>query len=263
VSGATGATRPGIRMAVQNSLVLTRRRLIKLRTDPEQLIGIVAQPVLFVVLFVYVLGGAMAQSRADYLQYVMPGILVQGIVFATMGTGFALNSDIAEGIFDRLRSLPIARSAPLVGQILGDLVRFAVSAVVILVLGVVFGFRIRTGPVQVVAALALVLAFAFALCWVSGFAGLAVRGPQGVATVGVVWFLPLTFGSSVLAPLRTLPGWLQAWASINPVSSVSNAVRGLLAGGPVARPALAALGWIAAILLVFVPLSLRAYRRRV
>jgi oleandomycin transport system permease protein len=168
-----------------------------------------------VVLFVFLFGGAVAGRWQDYLQSVLPGIAVQTVLFASMGTGTAINTDITKGIFDRFRSMPIARSAPLVGHVLGDLVRYVVSLGMILAFGAALGFRVRTGPLPALAACLLLLAFALAVSWIPTILGLLVRTPQTVQGIGFFVLFPLTFGSNIFVGTSTLPGWLQVWVSVN------------------------------------------------
>ncbi len=188
--------------------------------------------------------------------------MVQTVVFATLGTGVGLNTDITKGIFDRFRSLPIARSAPLVGTVLGDVARYIISACVVLAFGMALGFDIHTSPLAVLAAFGLVLAFAFALCWVAALVGLFVGSPQSVQGLGFMVMFPLTFGSNIFTAPGTMPGWLQAWVDVNPVSALTTAIRGLMIGGPVAESAITALLWSAGIFAVFFPLAVRAYLRK-
>src|SRR5262249_50274689 len=157
----------------------------------------------------------------------------QGIVFGSMSTGAYLNLDISKGIFDRFRSLPIARSAPLIGQILGDVLRYGLGMAVTFGFGVLLGFRVQTGPLETLAAAGVMIGFALAFCWVMTLIGLVVSSPAAVQVVATVVIFPLTFASSVFVPVRTIPGWLEAWAGISPITLLSDTVRGLLIGGPV------------------------------
>jgi oleandomycin transport system permease protein len=247
----------------RHTMTLGWRAVLKIRSNPEQLVAVIVQPIIFVTMFMFLFGGAIAGGhRHTYLQYVLPGIAVQTIVFGSVGTGISLNTDITTGIFDRFRSLPIARSAPLTGLILGDIVRYVVSVAVVTGYGMILGFRLHSNPLAIVAAYALLIGFALALCWVWVFFALLVKTPQALQGIGFLVMFPLTFGSNVFVPTQTMPGWLQAWVKTNPVSYLSNAVRGLMLGGPVASPTWHALAWLAGILVVFVPLSVRGYRRQ-
>ncbi len=219
------------------------------------------QPVIFLLLFVYVFGGAISGNTDAYLQIALPGVLVQTVVFASAGTGVGLAEDLHTGIFDRFRSLPISRAAPLLGAILADLARYLTSAVIMLVLGVVLGFRIGTNPLAVLAALGMVMAFAFALCWIFTALAMVVKQPRSVQGLGGMLMLLLTFGSNAFVPTSTLPSWLQGFVSVNPVSKMADAARGLLTGGPVAGPATAGLLTAAVVVAVFAPLAVTLYRR--
>jgi oleandomycin transport system permease protein len=257
----TGRQMNPVRVA-RHALTLFWRNAMKLKHSPEQLLDITLQPIMFVVIFVFLFGGAIAGDWHRYLPYVLPGIMVQTVVFASLGTGLALNADIRKGIFDRFRSLPIARSAPLLGAVLFDVARYLVSGMFVLVFGLLLGLDIRTGALGVLGAFALMVAFSFALCWVWVLLGLLLPSPTTVQGVAFAVMFPLAFGSNLLVQTATLPGWLQAWVKVNPVTSLSDAVRGLLVGGPVAGPATNALLWAAALVAVFAPLGVRVYRRR-
>jgi oleandomycin transport system permease protein len=246
----------------RHSLILAGRSFKKMMRHPEQFFDVTLQPVLFLLIFVYVLGGAIAGNTHDYLQFVLPGIMIQTVLFSTVAIGVNLNTDIKEGVFDRFRSLPISRSAPLVGATIAEGLRYALTITVSLVAGVVIGFRTSTSPLQVLAALVLVLVFAWCLCWISIWLGMISREAGSVQGIGFMALFPLTFGSSMFASADTMPGWLRAWVNINPVTHLTDAVRGLLTGGPVAQDAFIALGTCALILAVFAPLAVRAYRTK-
>jgi oleandomycin transport system permease protein len=249
--------------AVQHCFTLAWRNLVQLKSNPGELAGFIIQPLVFIVLFVYVFGGAIAGTSGSYLQYVLPGLIAQSGVFSIMATGAGLNQDITNGVFDRLRSLPIARSAPLVGRTMGELVRFAASLVILLAFGMVIGFRVHTNPLEVAAGLLLVLAFGVGLAWVSMLIGLLARSATTVQLFSGVLMFPITFGSNVMVQTSTMPGWLQAWANVNPVSYLSTAVRGLLTGTPLGSSVWWSLGWSVLLTAVFAPLAIAAYRRKV
>lgn len=248
--------------ALQHGLTLTWRSIVKIRRNPETLMDVTLQPIIFVVLFVFVFGGAIGGDWRTYLQFVLPGLMVQTIVFSTIGTGLALNTDIDKGVFDRFRSLPIARSGPLVGAVLGDAVRYAISLIVLIGFSAILGYDFKAGFVATLAACLLVLAFALTLCWAWVWLGLTMKKPQGVQGVGFMLMMPLTFGSPVFVQANTMPGWLQGFVSVNPVTHLVDAARGLMLEGTVGKPFLLSLAWMAGLLVVFVPLALRAYRRR-
>ncbi len=255
---------PGTRRwgTVRHSVALAQRSLTRMRRTPEQFFDVTVQPVIFLLLFVYLFGGAVTGSRHDYLQFLLPGIMAQTGMFSAMMIGTNLNSDIKKGVFDRFRSLPISRSAPLVGAVLGDLVRYLISVVVLLVAGTLMGFRIGTGPLLVLAAAALVVLFSQAVSWMSVLLGVTLREPGGVQGVGFMLMFPLTFGSSMFVPVDTLPGWLQAWVHVNPVTHFVDALRGLLTTGPILWPLAQTALWGVAFVAIFAPLAVRGYRKR-
>jgi oleandomycin transport system permease protein len=259
LSGAGGRIGPAA--ALRHGLLVGRRDLLQVRGNPQLLSFVLIQPILFVVLFVYVFGGAIAGSSHHYVQYVLPGIIVQTVVFATAITGIGLNEDLAKGIIDRFRSLPIARSAVLAGRITADAVRLAASLAVILAVGTALGFRITTGPAAALGGFLLVIAFGMALSWVATLIGLSVRNPETAQSAGFIWMFPLIFASSVFAPPQTMPGWLQPFVQVNPITVTTDALRGLLLGGPVLSPVLQTLAWTATLTAVFAPLAIHQYHR--
>jgi oleandomycin transport system permease protein len=262
VGGNAGARHIGPLRSARHARTLAWRALVRIRRNPEQLLDVTLQPIIFTTLFVFLFGGALAgMNRHQYLQYVLPGIMVQTVIFASVGTGIGLNTDITKGIFDRFRSMPIARSAPLSGAILGDMFRYVASFAVLFAYGSLLGFRVQTNVGLALAGVAVLIAFAFALCWIWALLGLYVSSPQSVQGFGFIIMFPLTFGSNVFVKTNTLPGWLQAWVRINPVTALSNAARNLVLGGPVATPALQSILWSIAITVVFAPLAVRRYRR--
>ncbi len=248
----------------RHSLVLAKRGLINTLRTPEALIDVTLQPIIFLLMFTYIFGGAIAHgSQHAYLEFLLPGILGQTIAMGGIAIGVNLNNDVAKGIFDRFRSLPIARSAPLVGAVLADVARYTILCVVTLGFGYVLGFRAHTSAIDVVAACVLAIGFALCLCWASVFVGMIARTPGAVQGIMTLIVLPLSFGSNTFVPTATMPGWLQSFVKVNPLTQLVGAVRGLLLGGPVASHVLWTLVWMGILLVVFVPLALRAYRRRV
>jgi oleandomycin transport system permease protein len=248
--------------AVANSFTLAWRSVLKIKTNPEDLFGLWLQPIMYLVLFTYVFGGAIAGSPHKYLQMSLPGILVLSVVFATLGTGMMLSQDISTGVFDRFRALPIVRWAPLAGAILGDLVRYVISILVTLGFGYVLGFRVQTSVVAAVAGCLILVAFAFAMCWLSAMLGVLVKSAQGVQLYGFLFMFPLVFGSNILTPTKTMPGWLQAFVNVNPVTYLTEAERALLVGGPAATAVERSLLWAIGIFVVFAPIAVAIYRRR-
>ncbi len=247
---------------LRHALALANRSLLKTMRTPEALIDVTLQPIIFLLLFTYIFGGAISNgSRHDYLQFLLPGLLGQGIAMAGVALGQNLNADIEKGVFDRFRSLPIARSAPLVGAVLADFARYLILCLMFLGFGYVIGFRITTNPIAAVAAVALSIAFALCFCWISVYIGMIARTSGAVQGIMFLIVLPLSFGSNVFVSTSTLPGWLQAFVKVNPISKLVSAVRGLMLGGPVASSLAWTFLWMAILLSVFVPLALRAYRR--
>ncbi|UGQ13735.1 ABC transporter permease [Yinghuangia sp. ASG 101] len=248
---------------VRHSLTLTWRNLVKLKHQPEQLIDLTLQPILFIVMFVYLFGGAIEGSTKDYLQFVLPGILVQTVVFASLGTGVALCEDISKGVFDRFRSLPISRFTPLAGAALGDVCRYVVSIAIVFGFGSAIGFRVQTDVFSALAAVGLVLVFAFAMSWIFVVLGVTMKNPRSVQGTAMLIGFPLTFGANIFARTETMPGWLQAWVDVNPVSHLTSAVRALLVDdGSVGGHAIATLLWAAAIFAVFAPLAVNRYANK-
>jgi ABC-2 type transport system permease protein/oleandomycin transport system permease protein len=248
---------------VANTLTIARRNLLHIKATPEQLVEMSIQPLMFLVLFVYVFGGAIAGSSKEYLQFALPGILVQSVAFLPFTTALALNTDFQRGVIDRFRSLPMARSSVIAGRILADGARIVWSVLIITGFAMVLGFRFGGGAAGAVGSLALVTAFGLAMCWPMAFIGITARTTESVNTWGFMIILPLTFASSAFVPVETMPGWLQPIANANPVTAAIDAARGLMLGGPVARPVAESLIWMAAIVVVFAPLAIARYRRRV
>ncbi|MFB4304448.1 ABC transporter permease [Actinomadura sp. NTSP31] len=251
------------RRTLRHGLTLAWRNIAQLRHSPEKLLDTTLMPIVFLLLFLYVFGGALAGDTHAYLQQLLPGLVAQMAMFATMGLGTALNEDIHRGVFDRFRSLPIARSAPLIGSVLGDTVRFLTVMVVLVGFGSILGFRFHTDPLSVLAAFALAYVFYLAVCWISVLVGLVAPSPETVQGLAFIWVMPLTFGSSILVPdTSTMPGWLEAWTKVNPVTHLADSVRALTVGGPVGNHVWYTLAWAAGIVVVTFPLAMRMYSRR-
>jgi oleandomycin transport system permease protein len=262
-AAAARTTHTSMRRNVRHALVLAKRNLIKTWRTPEQLIDVTIQPIIFLLLFVYVFGGAIGGgSRHDYLQYLLPGLLGQGIAMGSIALGQNMNADIEKGVFDRFRSLPIARSVPLVGAVLADFARYLILCVMFLGFGYAIGFRIDTNPVALLGAIALAIGFALCFCWVSLWVGLKARTSGSVQGIMFLLIFPLSFGSSSFVKTSTMPDWLQNWNVVNPITRLVDSMRGLMLGGPVTNNLLITLAWMAGLLVVFVPLAMRAYRRR-
>jgi oleandomycin transport system permease protein len=254
--------RVGILEGLGQTATLAWRTLVQIRHNPFELLDFSIQPIIFLLLFTYVFGGAIAGSPGEYLTFALPGIIVMNMLFVTVYVGLGLNTDLTKGVFDRLRSLPIARWAPLAGRITADLVKQAWSIALLLGVGMLLGFRITTGPGELMAAVALILVFALAFSWVAVLVGILAPDPERVQVFGFTALFPITFVSNVFVPTETVPGWLRGVVAANPVSHLADATRGLLVGGPVAGPAAVALTWAVGFLVVFAPISVAALRRR-
>ena len=249
---------------LRHVLVIAKRSLIKTWRTPEALIDVTVQPVIFLAMFTYIFGGAIAPdgSQQQYLQFLLPGILGQTIAMAGIALGTNLNTDIEKGIFDRFRSLPIGRSVPLVGAVVADVARYLTLCVVTMGAGYLMGFRVQTGPTQALAAMGLCIAFALCFCWISVFVGMVARTSGSVQAIGFLIVLPLSFGSNTFVPTDTMPGWLQAFVHVNPISHLVSTARALMLGGAYGTDLAWTLGWMAVLLVVFVPLALWGYRKR-
>lgn len=261
---ATKNHRIGLMSTIRHCLTLCGRNLLHLKSSPGEILGFaLVQPLMIIGLLVYVFGGAIAGSSEDYLQYALPGLLIQSSVFAVLATGSNLHQDIANGVFDRLRSLPIARIAPLIGHLLGTLVRVASGVLAMLAVGAMQGFEVKTDPVRALVALLLALVFSSSLAWMSMLVGLLSKTASTVYLFSGVMLFPLTFGSNIFVQTGTMPGWLQVWAEVNPITHAATAIRGLMTGTPLGDSMWWTLAWTVALTLVFAPLALRAYRRQV
>ncbi len=257
----SGHGRPRPASAVSTVITLAWRAMLKIKHVPFQLFDVTVTPIMFTLLFTYIFGGALAGSPREYIQYLLPGIVVQTIVFITVYTGVGLNTDIQKGLYDRFRSLPIWQPSPLLGALVGDLFRYSVATALILIIGLILGFRPAGGPVGVVLAALLVLVFAFALSWLWIIIGMLVRTPETVMTTSFVFLMPLTFASDIFVGLQTMPGWLRTVVGHNPVTYLAGASRKLMHGEPAGPDVLRVLASAAIILAVAVPIALRLYRK--
>ena len=252
-------SRPG---PVLTSLTFGWRALLKIKHVPEQLVDVTMFPIMFTLMFTYLFGGALAGSTQEYLQFLLPGILVQANVMITMNTGITLNTDIQKGVFDRFRSLPVWRPSPLVGALLGDLVRYSIGSAIVITLGLVLGFRPEGGAVGVVLSVALLLVFSFCLSWLWTMLSLILRTPNSVAGVSMMVMFPLTFVSNIFVDPKTMPGWMQAVVEVNPITHLATVVRGLMDGSVPAGE----IGWVlvSSVLLVavFGPITMVLYRNK-
>ena len=257
----SSTARPPQATAMSAALTFGWRGMLKVKHVPEQLLDVTITPVMFTLMFTYLFGGAIAGSTAEYLDYILPGILVMSVLFTTVYSGVALNTDLTKGVVDRFRSLPIWRPSPLLGSLLGDTVRYVIAGTVIIVLGVILGYRPDAGVVGAVAALGLVVLFSFGLSWVFTTLGLLLRSPSAVMNAGFIGIFPLTFLSNVFVDPTTLPGVLEAFVNVNPISILSTASRGLMEGNADGGDIAIVLVVAAALTAVFAPLTTRLYRR--
>ena len=253
--------RPRPASALSAVATLAWRAMLKIKHVPFQLFDVTVMPIMFTLLFTYIFGGALAGSPREYIQYLLPGVLVQTVIFITVYTGMGLNTDITKGLFDRFRSLPMWQPAPLLGALAGDLFRYSVASALILIMGLILGFRPQGGFVGVLLALALVMIFAFAPSWLWIIVGMLVRTPESVMTTSFIFLMPLTFASNIFVELSTMPGWLQAVVGRNPVTHLANASRKLMHGEPAGSDVLWVLAASALIVLLAAPVAMRMYRK--
>jgi ABC transporter DrrB family efflux protein len=265
-AGPAGApsARTRFAWAVTDTLTITRRNLLVWMRVPAYIVFTVVQPVIFVLMFRYVFGGAIrVGTSGGYVDFLMPGIIAQTAAFACFGTAIALAQELKKGVIDRLRSMPMARSAVLAGRLVADTLRMLITILIVLAVGYAVGFRFSNGAGLAVGMVALATVFGVAIATISAFTGLAIGDEESVQAFGLIWIFPLTFLSSAFVPLSTLPGWLQAFADNQPVTYTVNAMRAMALGhyGPIEPSLWQSLVWIAGIFIVFVPLAVRAYRR--
>src|SRR6266545_4550961 len=256
------ADTPGLvvqaRWAISDTLTMARRNLLVWLRVPAYIVFTVIQPVMFVLLFVFVFGGAIPVPGGSYVNFLMPGIIAQTAAFATF---IALAQELKKGVIDRLRSMPMARSAVLAGRLVADTARMLLTILIIVGVGYAVGFRFQNGAVLAVAMVVLATVFGLAFCCIAAFTGLAIGDEESVQAFGLIWLFPLTFVSSAFVPIQTMPGWLQAFASNQPVTYVVDTMRAMALGGPIEANLLKSIAWLAGIFIVFAPLAVRAYRR--
>ena len=254
--------RPGAPGAIANVLTFGWRALLKVRHMPEQLFDVIVTPIMFTVMFTYLFGGALAGSPEVYLQFLLPGILVQTVVFTTIYTGFTLNSDLSKGVFDRFRSLPIWKPAPIVGAMAGDIIRYTISSVIVVIIGLILGFRPETGIAGIVASILLLNVFGFGVSWIFVVLALIVRTPSVVMTMSWLVLMPVTFASNIFVDPATMPGWLQAFVAVNPVAILVTTVREIMAGTVTLGSILLSLIAPAVVTAVLAPVAMVLYSRR-
>jgi ABC-2 type transport system permease protein len=244
------------------SLAFGWRSVLKIKHVPEQLGDVLGIPILFTLMFTYLFGGALAGSPGDYLQFLLPGTLVLAVVFVTVYTGVTLNRDLATGAFDRFRSLPVWRPAPIVGALIGDTGRYLLAAGLVITLGLIMGYGADGGPLGLIAAVALVIVFSVSLSWAWTALGLVLRTPNAVMSLGFVLLFPLTFLSNIFVEPETMPAGLRAFADVNPISHLVSATRGLMEGNATTGELVYVLAAAAALTAIFAPLTTWLFRRR-
>jgi ABC-2 type transport system permease protein/oleandomycin transport system permease protein len=258
---------PGIatraRWSVSDALTISRRNLLVWMRVPAYIVFTVIQPIMFVLMFRYVFGGAIPVPgiKGGYVNFLMPGIIGQTAAFACFGTAIALAQELQKGVIDRLRSMPMSRSAVLAGRLVADTARIAVTVLIIIGVGYAVGFRFENGVVPAIGMILLAMVFALAFCCIAAYTGLAIGDEESVQAFGLIWLFPLTFVSSAFVPIATMPGWLQAFANNQPVTYVINTMRALALGGPIQANLLKSIACLIGIFVVFAPLSVRAYKR--
>jgi ABC-2 type transport system permease protein len=245
---------------LRDTLIMAKRSLVKLRRTPEQLIDVTIQPILFTVMFSYIFGGAISGDVASYLPLFVPGILVQTVLTGAAAAGATLREDMDKGVFDRFKSLPIARIAPLSGALLADIVRYLIAAVLTFATGWFMGYHPGAGVLGMIGAALIVTAVAWALSWIFALVGVSVKSARAVQGVSFMVLFPLTFLSNVFVPVESMPGWLQGFVQINPVSHVVSAARQLANDGTFGVDGWWALLGAAVVVAIFAPLTVRKYR---
>jgi ABC-2 type transport system permease protein len=254
--------RPPRPSALSACLTFGWRGVLKIKHVPEQLIDVSITPVLFLLMFTYLFGGAVAGSTQEYLQFLLPGVLVQSVLFTSVYSGVSLNTDVTKGVVDRFRSLPLWRPAPLVGAVVGDSVRYVIASTVVVVLGFIMGFEAAGGAGGVLLAIALVVVFSFGLSWIFTIVGLLLRAPSAVMNTGFMALFPLVFLSNIFVEPATLPGWLEWFVGVNPISHLTSATRGLMQGNVDGGDVAIVFAWSAGLTAAFAPLTVRLYRNR-
>ncbi len=245
---------------VSDTLVIAERNLVRLPRAPDLLLAFTVQPIMFLLLFVYVFGGAIVTPGYSYVDFLLPGIIVQNIAFGGFVTAVGLNEDLSKGLIDRFRSLPMARPAVLAGRTLADVATNSLSVAILLITGLIIGFRFDSSPQEILLGLVLLLLFGYAFSWVFAWLGLLVSSPESANSVGFIAVFPLTFISSAFVPVDSMPAGLQWFAEINPFTIVVDAMRALWVGAPAGNDVWGAFVWSFIIIAVFAPLAVARYR---
>ncbi|MFD4757746.1 ABC transporter permease [Streptomyces sp. NPDC058439] len=258
--------RIGLRSNLRHIGALVRRNLLQIKKDPESMFDALLMPVIFTLLFVYVfggsVGGSMGGGRQEYLNYLIPGLMAMMGMNIAMAVGTGVNDDFRKGVMDRFRTMPIARSSVLIAKIVVELGRMMVATLILLGMGFALGMELQTSILGLIGAIALSAVFGAAIMWIFILLGLAMKTAQAVQGMGMLVLMPLQFGSSIFAPTRTMPGWLQTFTDYNPLSNLADAARGLMMGGPVAHSVWVTLGWAAVITAVMAPLAVAKFRKK-
>ncbi len=250
-----------MRHAIADSLVLARRSLKRIPRQPDLLLAFTVQPVMFVLMFVYVFGGAINTPGFDYVDFLMPGIIVQTMAFGGFVTALGLSEDLRKGLIDRFRSLPMSRAAVLVGRTLADVATNLVSLAVMVLVGLLVGFSFDAGVLEILAGVGLMLLFGYAFSWVFALLGLTASSPESAQSLGFIVIFPLTFASSAFVPIQSMPSWLEAFAEVNPFTVTVDAMRALWLDAPAGDSIWLSLLWAIGLIAVFAPLSVSRYRR--
>jgi len=250
-----------MRRLVTDTMVITERNLVRLTRAPDLVMAFTLQPIMFLLLFVYVFGGAIVTPGYDYVDFLVPGLIVQNIAFGGFVTALGLNEDLKKGLIDRFRSLPMARAAVLAGRTLSDVFTNTVSVLVLLATGLLIGFAFDASPIEIVTGFVLLLFFGYAFSWVFALLGIMVSSPEAANSLGFMVVFPLTFISSAFVPVESMPAGLQWFAEINPFTIVVDAMRALWIGAPAGNYVWGAFAWSAVILVIFAPLAVARYRR--
>ena len=261
VAPAPDGRRRAFNWAIRDSRTITWRNLVSLTRQPQLIVFSTVQPVIFVLLFTYVFGGAIHIGHTAYIEYLMPGIFCQTVVFGAINTGIGLSDDLQKGLIERFRSLPMARSAVLAGRTVADLVRNVFVVLLMLIVGYAVGFRVLTSVWGLLAGVAILLLFAFSMTWIFAIVGLSAPSPETAQAMSFPVLAPLVFASSAFVSTSTMPGWLQVFANHQPVTAAVNATRALMIGGPARTDVLQSLAWSIGIVAVFAPMAVRRYRR--
>ncbi|WP_030256951.1 ABC transporter permease [Streptomyces violens] len=257
--------RIGLRANLRHIGALVRRNALQIKQDPESMFDALLMPIVFILLFVYVFGGAIAGkgNQQQYVQYLVPGMMAMMGMNIAMAVGSGVNEDFRKGVMDRFRTMPIARSSVLIAKIVVEVGRMLVATAILLGMGFLLGLEIKGSPLEFVGAIALSTVFGAAVMWIFILLGLALKTPQAVQGMAFLVLMPLQFGSSIFAPTASMPGWLEGFTKINPLSNLADAARHLIAGeGPIAHPALITLAWAIAITAVAMPLAVRKFRSK-